>query len=476
MLAELKEKIWGILRDQDVSLAMIIGYDGEILWRRGRPVVGRTVSEGDGFSKTGLKGVAGRIEPEIEENAFVQFSGGSLSQSARGLKIKTVLVLPLSAGFSLYIDSGTREGFSQQDIFLFRTLGGLLSTHLERIRQSQDMPGGIVGSSDAMTRLKKMVMRYAIEEDPVLLIGETGVGKNHVAELIHKYSGRRGSLVTINSPSIPETLLESELFGCRKGAYSGAVQNRKGLVAEAEGGTLFLDEISEIPMAVQARLLAFIERKVYRPVGESREIEADVRIIAASNRKLLTEVEEGRFRRDLFYRLNALPIVIPPLRERREDIPALVASFSSLLRGAILDEECLNLILTHHWAGNVRELKQVLKRCGVIAADLSPRDALIEILAENAVNTEKHDVLDCSPFDEYNRILGSGISFWDGPWQDFMERRINQGQLKAFLQHRCEKGASLKALAEGMNVRGDEYPRFVSALHKYDVHPLLSKR
>ncbi len=471
MLAELKEKIWGILHDQEVSLVMIVGSDGEILWRRGRSVAGRTIGEGEGFSKTALLKLDKMKEPEIEENAFVQFSGGTLSQSARGLRIRTVLVVPLSGGFSLYIDSGTREGFTRQDISLFRALGDLLSGHLERIHQSQGMPGGIVGDSEAMTKVRKLVMRYAIEEDPVLLSGETGVGKNHVAELIHQYSGRKGRLVTINTPSIPDTLMESELFGCRKGAYSGAVESRKGLVAEAEGGTLFLDEIAEIPLNVQAKLLAFIERKTYRPIGESREIKADVRIITASNRILSEEVGAGRFRRDLYYRLNILPIVIPPLRHRREDIDALVTAYTGLLRGAVLDETCRFMLRNHDWPGNVRELIQVMKRCGVLSSDLTPLEALREILVESGDPPPDGGPGTDATDDHYADGFMTGNTFWQGPWRDFIERRINTIQLRTFLMSRFRKFGSLKTLAESMNIPKEEYPRFVSALHKYDIHP-----
>ena len=314
-------------------------------------------------------------------------------------------------------------------------------------------------------------MRYAIEEDPVLLSGETGVGKNHVAELIHQYSGRKGRLVTINTPSIPDTLMESELFGCRKGAYSGAVESRKGLVAEAEGGTLFLDEIAEIPLNVQAKLLAFIERKTYRPIGESREIKADVRIITASNRILSEEVGAGRFRRDLYYRLNILPIVIPPLRHRREDIDALVTAYTGLLRGAVLDETCRFMLRNHDWPGNVRELIQVMKRCGVLSSDLTPLEALREILVESGDPPPDGGPGTDATDDHYADGFMTGNTFWQGPWRDFIERRINTIQLRTFLMSRFRKFGSLKTLAESMNIPKEEYPRFVSALHKYDIHP-----
>lgn len=472
MLTALKEKIWGILSHKDVSLVMILSPEGEILWRRGRPVTGSSLDAAQGFSISALKAYDSLTRPRLEEESVVQLSGGTLSQSARTLRIKSVLVIPLPEGFCIYIDSGTRERFSDEDITLFRALGDLLSEHLIHIRQSQEMPGGIVGESEAMARVRKQILRYAIEDDPVLLTGETGSGKNHVAELIHQYSGRKGHLVVIHTPSIPETLLESELFGCRKGAYSGASENRKGLVSDAEGGTLFLDEISEIPLSMQARLLAFIERKVYRPVGENRETKADVRIIAASNRVLKNEVAQGRFRQDLFFRLNALPVHIPPLRERRTDISLLVDSFSHLLRGAVLDGQCHRLLESHDWPGNVRELIQVLKRCGVMAADLSPLEALQEILGENEAIPEQSLSLD-SAWGAYGADLDRGVTFWQGPWQDFLERRINQVQLHRLLVDRYRQYGSLVKLAESMGISEREYPRFVSALHKYRIHPVL---
>jgi two-component system response regulator PilR (NtrC family) len=268
--------------------------------------------------------------------------------------------------------------------------------------------------------------------------------------------------------------LETELFGCRKGAYSGALESRKGLVAEAEGGTLFLDEIAEISLSMQAKLLAFIERRVYRPVGESREIQADVRIIAATNRNLSDEVTGGRFRQDLYFRLNTLPIWIPPLRKRREDILSLVASFSHLLRGVQLDEACLRLLQDHLWPGNVRELIQVLRRCGVMGDDLSPIESLREILGESGLNGNETRQ-EADPPDHYDQDLAQGLTFWQGPWQDFLDRRINRGQLRLFLTRRYEQVDSLRALAESLNLAPRDYPRFVSALHKYRIHPVLHK-
>jgi len=228
--------------------------------------------------------------------------------------------------------------------------------------------GNIVGRSPAMRKIFELIPQVASTPSTVLVTGETGVGKELVARAIHYHSPRREKrFVAINCAAIPETLLESELFGHAKGAYTGAVADRKGRLEVADGGTVFLDEVAEMSTALQAKLLRFIESRELERVGDTESIKLDVRIIAATNRDLEEEVKEKRFRKDLYYRLNVLPIRIPPLRERAEDIPILVEHFISIHNERTgkhitgITGEAMRLLMAHEWPGNVRELENAIE-------------------------------------------------------------------------------------------------------------------
>ena len=233
---------------------------------------------------------------------------------------------------------------------------------------------GLVGTSEAMQDLCRVMKRVAPMKSTVLIEGETGTGKELAARAIHRWSGREGSFVPINCGAFTADLLESELFGHVKGAFTGAQQARDGLFTYANGGTLFLDEIGEMPLPMQAHLLRVIEERTVRPVGSNREIPVDVRIVAATNRNLADEVAAGRFREDLYYRLNVLTLRLPALRERREDIPPLVEHFVHSLSQdmgitppAVREADLLRL-MDYHWPGNVRELRNVIERCLLLNA------------------------------------------------------------------------------------------------------------
>ncbi len=234
------------------------------------------------------------------DDVVVMAAGAELPQSARILYLRSLLILPIENDFFLYLDSGSKERFSAADCEVFRALGELLGETIARIRSRGADVGGIAGSSPAMQRVREQVVAYSLEEEPVLLVGETGVGKNHIAELIHRASGRKGPMVVVRCPSIPESLFESEMFGHRRGSFTGADESRPGLVQEADGGTLMLDEVSEVPTPLHSKLLAFVETRRYRVLHEAREREADVRLVAASNRELAKEVRQGRFRSNLY--------------------------------------------------------------------------------------------------------------------------------------------------------------------------------
>ena len=227
---------------------------------------------------------------------------------------------------------------------------------------------GVVGQSEAMLKVCDRLKRIAPTPATVLLTGESGTGKEVAARAVHRMSGRNGPFVPVNCAAIAGELLESELFGHVKGAYTGAQQSREGLFYYARGGTLFLDEVSEMPAAAQAKLLRALEERRIRPVGSEQEVDVDVRVIAASNRDLKAEVAAQRFRQDLYYRLQVLEVTLPPLRERPEDIAPLVTHFMAQLAPSLgvpplaLDTRTLARLGDYDWPGNVRELRNLVER------------------------------------------------------------------------------------------------------------------
>jgi two-component system response regulator PilR (NtrC family) len=241
-----------------------------------------------------------------------------------------------------------------------------------------------IGRSRKMLDVFETIRKTADSGSTVMITGESGTGKELVAQAVHAESGRRRSpFISVNCGAVPEALMESELFGHVKGAFTGAVTNTEGLFAAADGGTLFLDEITEIPHSVQVKLLRVIQEREIRRVGDTRDQKVDVRLIAASNRELAKAVSDGTLREDLFYRLNVIPIHLPPLRERREDIAPLVAHFVRKIAGEIGKEvkgvspETLAILERYHWPGNIRELENVVERAIVLGnSDTLEPDAL----------------------------------------------------------------------------------------------------
>ncbi|WP_437737032.1 sigma-54-dependent transcriptional regulator [Sorangium sp. So ce1335] len=231
----------------------------------------------------------------------------------------------------------------------------------------------ILAKSPPMQAIFKTIAKVAEYKTTALITGESGVGKELVARAIHRRSGRRGGpFVAVNCGAIPENLLESELFGYKRGAFTDAMNDRAGLFEQANHGTLLLDEIGELPLSLQVKLLRVLQEETIRRLGDNRDIKVDVRILAATHRDLSAETQAGRFREDLFYRINVLPIAIPPLRERREDIPILLdhflarnnARFGMNIRG--FEPEARRLLLEYRWPGNVRELENTVERAMVL--------------------------------------------------------------------------------------------------------------
>ena len=259
-----------------------------------------------------------------------------------------------------------------------------LQREVERLRNQLELDldfQHIVGHSKGMRAVFRLTRMVARSNATILIQGESGTGKELIARALHQHSQRtEGPFVAINCASVPETLLESELFGYVRGAFTGAIANKKGLFEEAHEGTILLDEIGDTPMAFQSKLLRVLQENEIRPVGTNKSIKIDVRVIAATNKDLKKEVERKAFRKDLFYRLAVVPIVLPPLRERREDIPPLVDHFirkyskHNGLEPKRISPNALKLLIDHSWPGNVRELENVIERAVLInpGPEISP--------------------------------------------------------------------------------------------------------
>lgn len=234
---------------------------------------------------------------------------------------------------------------------------------------SQPSGNGLIGNSAPMQSLKKMIQQVAPERATVFIVGETGTGKELVAKALHDASPRKSALfVAVNCAAIPVDILESELFGHEKGAFTGAVKERVGKFELANGGTLFLDEITEMPIQLQAKLLRVLQENVVEKLGGNRQIALDVRVVAATNRDPLQAVKEGKLREDVYYRLNVIQLQIPPLRERGEDV-SLLADYFLAKRQTQLSAPARECLLAYRWPGNVRELENILERAAILAAN-----------------------------------------------------------------------------------------------------------
>lgn len=258
---------------------------------------------------------------------------------------------------------------------------------------------GIISESPIMWRLFSSLEKIARSNSTTLVLGESGTGKELVAKALHKLSGRTGKLVPVNCGAIPEEILESELFGHEKGAFTGAVANKIGRFQLADGGTIFLDEIGEMSPKLQVKLLRVLQERVVEPVGSTRSIEVNVRVIAATNKDLREEVKAGRFREDLFYRLQVVPIELPPLRQRGNDVLVLAQYFLERMASVmgkpslILTEEAKAILKSYPFPGNIRELENLMERVAVLSdgAEVKAED-LPEYLLSSRIETE---VIEC---------------------------------------------------------------------------------
>jgi Nif-specific regulatory protein len=343
-------------------------------------------------SQTALKEVLTRQEGKIYLDAQKAFPA---AQSIIIGQVRSIACVPLVCKGHLvgaiYVDSRTDKNIFREDALrfltafagiaalaienarLYQTLASESSQLRSAMREWQQFPE-IIGRSPAMQTVYELMNRVIPSDAPVLILGETGTGKELVARAIH-YSGPRRAqpFMALNCGGIPENLLESELFGYRKGAFTGAVTDKKGLLETANGGTVFLDEISDLPLALQPKLLRVLQSGEVRWVGDTTNFTVDVRIISATNQDLAGLVRAKKFREDLYYRLNVVPVELPPLRSRREDIPLLVSHFlkqtaerqSKPIAG--IEPAALDRLLHHSWPGNIRELENVIERATVLS-------------------------------------------------------------------------------------------------------------
>lgn len=450
---------------------MIFSSEGEILWHRGRPVSGRTIAGGGGFCRSYCLEALKKRRRVEDENCLVSLNGAPASESALLLQVRQLLVFPISRELFFYLDSGGNGPFPDKAIVELKALGRIFSRLMADIRKMENGGEGFSGRSQAAELIRTQVRKYAIVEEPVLLMGETGVGKNRAAGLIHRYSGRQGSFVYVHTPGVSRDLFESQLFGHRKGSFTGASADTFGFVAAAEGGTLFLDEIADLSPDVQAKLLRLIDARTYTRLGEAVERRADVRIVAATNKDLRKQIEQKLFREDLYFRINVLPITIPPLRERREDIRDLLEEFAGKLNGKKLGREAVRVLMNYSWPGNIRELITVLTRAGINldGPEIGPEIAeFFERDFHSPGSTPKDGKLD-----RIWQELKEGGTFWENVKKPYMNRDLNRYEVRTILSRGLnECGRKYKNVARLFNLEEKEYHRFMSFLNENDLNEI----
>ena len=339
----------------------------------------------------------------------------------------------------------------------------------------------LIGVGTAIRAIEAEVDYAARSDAKVLITGESGVGKEVIARLVHQRSRRsRTPLVTINCAGIPDPLLESALFGHVRGSFTGAHRDRLGLLEIADGGTIFLDEIGEMSLRMQALLLRFLENGELQRVGSDHaQTRVDVRVIAATNRQLLDEIATKAFREDLYYRLNVIHITIPPLRARREDIPVFAQHFLHLyaerhgIQPPTMTPDVLTRLVAYDWPGNVRELRNVVERLIVRshAGMVTPTELPPELQETPQARplTPARVTGAVSLVDElFDRMMNGGESFWNVVHPLFMSRDMTRGDLRALLRRGLEQtGGSYKVLVQLFNMPVSDYKRFLNFLRKH---------
>jgi transcriptional regulator with GAF, ATPase, and Fis domain len=338
----------------------------------------------------------------------------------------------------------------------------------------------LIGSSQQMAELKQEIERIARSDAKVLITGESGVGKELVARAIHVYSPRVDRpFVPVNCAGLPETLLESELFGHVKGSFTGAYRDKPGKLETADEGTIFLDEVGEMTLRMQGLLLRFLETGELQKVGSDRIGRVvSVRVIAATNRNLPDLISQGQFREDLFYRLNVIHFWVPPLRERKEDIPLMIQHFLDRfvkLNGYVVrgfDPEAFQALCEYSWPGNVRELENVVERMVVTGRHEMVRldDLPPEIRAQRGVNVRpKRERRRTVADDLYKRLIEERESFWTAVYPLYMQREITKQNMRDLVRKGLEEArGNYKIVCKLFNMEPSDYKRFLNFLRKHD--------
>jgi transcriptional regulator with GAF, ATPase, and Fis domain len=338
----------------------------------------------------------------------------------------------------------------------------------------------LTGCSPAMTELKHEIERVARADAKVLITGESGVGKELVAHAIHAQSPRSSSpFVAVNCAGLPETLLESELFGHVKGSFTGAYRDKPGKLELGDGGTVFLDEIGEMTMRMQGLLLRFMETGELQKVGSDRAGgRVDVRVVAATNRDLRKMISQGAFREDLFYRLNVIHLTVPPLRERREDIPALVSHFFEQFTSSngyvveTISAEAMRVLCEYSWPGNVRELENVIERCVVTGASATVmvEDLPADVRMHHPIGLRpKRERRRTIADDLFKRLIEDRESFWNVVYPLYMQREITRCNMREVVRKGLEEArGNYKIVARLFNMEQRDYKRFLNFLRKHD--------
>ncbi|HJV46656.1 MAG TPA: sigma-54 dependent transcriptional regulator [Bacillota bacterium] len=340
--------------------------------------------------------------------------------------------------------------------FTFQQLQRQVQVLSQAVRQ-QETYAGIIGTSAAIQKVFQLVEKVKDISSNIFITGESGTGKELVARAIH-YQGlrRNGVFSVINCAAIPEPLLESELFGYEKGAFTGAYQRKQGLFENSDGGTIFLDEIGEMPLALQAKILRVIQEKVITPVGSQQPKEVDVRVISATNRNLKEEVAKGNFREDLYYRLNVIPIHLPTLRERKEDVPLLVEYFLALYsanvgsRMKVCNPDAKRLLYNYSYPGNVRELSNILE----YAVALSDQEVIMPEDLPEAVRENRFRILG-EVLDEDGLFIPEGLTLAEA------EKRYILYTLERNVGHRTNTAKQLSISERGLREKLKQYLRGV---------------
>ena len=338
----------------------------------------------------------------------------------------------------------------------------------------------LIGTSGVIAELSQEIDRIARSDAKVLITGESGVGKELVAHAIHQRSPRSARpMVAVNCAGLPETLLESELFVHVKGSFTGAYRDKQGKLEMADRGTIFLDEIGEMTLRMQGLLLRFMETGELQKVGADRAAgRVNVRVIAATNRNLRDMITEGTFREDLFYRLNVIHLTVPPLRERREDIPSLIEYFLAQFtrnNGTpvhAISPDAIKLLADYSWPGNVRELENVIERLVVTGRNdtVVPDDLPMEIRTQQGIGLRpKRERRRTVADDLYKKLTEERESFWTAVYPLYMQREITRGNMRDLVRKGLEDArGNYKIVARLFNMEQRDYKRFLNFLRKHD--------